>query len=86
MTIFITSSAGAGLIWQVEDHEKPAEDGTVKFHMTHSKWLFTAAPGDWFPTFVEAGIDAKKRVAAKVARMEVRLQKLKTRRFKLKVV
>lgn len=86
MTIFITKQAVNGCIWQVEDHEKPDEDGSVKYRLKQYKYLFSVAAGDWFPTFVEAGIDAKKRVAAKVARMEVRLQKLKTRRFKLKVV
>lgn len=85
MTIFITRYAASGQIWQVEDHEPPAADGSVKYHYKPIKYLFTVKAGDWFATFVEAGLDAKKRIAAKVAKMQAKIDKLKQKRVKVKV-
>ena len=85
MTIFITSSAGAGLIWQTDNHEPPEPDGSVKYRYKQLTCLFAAKAGDWFPTFVEAGLDAKKRIAAKVTKMEAKIDKLKKKRVKVKV-
>jgi hypothetical protein len=85
MTIYITKHAATGQIWQIDDHDPPAADGSVKYHYKQIKYLFTVKAGDWFPTMVEAGIDAKKRIAAKVEKMQARLDKLKKKRVKTRV-
>ena len=85
MTIFITKFAATSCIWQIDNHEPPEPDGSVKYHYKELKYLFSVKAGDWFPTFVEAGLDAKKRIAAKVAKMEGKIDKLKKKRVKVKV-